>query len=40
MTLEPGRTLLDLAPVVARLKQLLNRAVHLVRESGLQEPLP
>ncbi len=38
VTLEPGRTLLDLARLEARLEQLLNRVVDVVPESGLKEP--
>lgn len=38
VALEPGRTLLDLARLEARLEQLLDRAVDVVPESGLKEP--
>ena len=38
VTLEPGRTLLDLARLEARLEELLNRSVDVVPESGLSEP--
>lgn len=35
--LDPGRTLLDLARLQARLEQLLHLAVDVVPESGLRE---
>jgi predicted nucleotidyltransferase len=38
VALEPGRTLLDLARLEARLEHLLNRTVDVVPESGLREP--
>lgn len=38
VSLDPGRTLLDLARLEARLEQLLYRAVDVVPESGLREP--
>ena len=38
VALEPGRTLLDLARLEARLEQLLDRSVDVVPESGLREP--
>ncbi len=38
VTLEPGRTLLDLARLEVRLEQLLHRTVDVVPESGLREP--
>ena len=38
VALEPGRTLLDLARLEARLEGLLHRAVDVVPESGLREP--
>lgn len=38
VTLEPGRTLLDLARLEERLEQLLRRPVDVVPESGLREP--
>jgi predicted nucleotidyltransferase len=38
VTLEPGRTLMDLARLEARLERLLNRIVDVVPESGLREP--
>lgn len=38
VSLEPGRTLLDLARLEARLEGLLHRAVDVVPESGLREP--
>ena len=38
VALEPGRTLLDLARLEARLERLLSRRVDVVPESGLREP--
>ena len=38
VTLDPGRTLLDLARLEARLERLLDRPVDVVPESGLREP--
>lgn len=38
VSLDPGRTLLDLARLEARLEQLLHRAVDVIPESGLREP--
>lgn len=38
VSLDPGRTLLDLARLEARLEQLLHRSVDVVPESGLREP--
>ncbi len=39
VTLEPGRTLLDVARLEMRLESLLGRHVDVVTESGLREPL-
>ena len=39
VTLEPGRTLLDLARLEVRLEQLLGRHVDVVTEGGLREPV-
>ena len=39
VTLEPGRTLLDLARLETRLEGLLGRPVDVVTEKGLREPL-
>jgi uncharacterized protein len=38
VSLDPGRTLLDLARLEARLEQLLDRDVDVIPESGLREP--
>ena len=39
VVLEPGRTLLDLARLELRLERLLGRAVDVVTEAGLREPI-
>jgi len=39
VTLEPGRTLLDLARLEQRLEALLGRRVDVVTESGLRESI-
>jgi predicted nucleotidyltransferase len=39
VTLEPGRTLLDLARLEVRLEQLLGRRVDVVTIEGLREPM-
>lgn len=39
VTLEPGRTLLDLARLELRLERLLGRRVDVVTEAGLREPV-
>jgi predicted nucleotidyltransferase len=39
VTLEPGRTLLDLARLELRLERLLGRRVDVVTEGSLQEPI-
>lgn len=39
VTLEQGRTLLDLARLEERLERLLGRRVDVVTEEGLQEPI-
>jgi predicted nucleotidyltransferase len=39
VTLEPGRTLLDLARLEIELERLLGRHVDVVTEAGLREPL-
>lgn len=39
VTLEPGRTLLDLARLEVRLEDLLGRHVDVVTEAGLREPV-
>lgn len=39
VTLEPGRTLLDLARLEMRLETLFGRPVDVVTESGLREPV-
>ncbi len=39
VTLEPGRTLLDLARLEVRLEDLLGRPVDVVTEDGLREPI-
>jgi uncharacterized protein len=39
VTLEPGRTLLDLARLELQLEQLLGRPVDVVTEGGLREPV-
>lgn len=38
VTMEPGRTLLDLARLELRLEQLLGRRVDVMTEEGLPEP--
>ncbi len=38
VTLEPGRTLLDLARLEVELMRLLRRGVDVVPEAGLREP--
>jgi predicted nucleotidyltransferase len=39
VTLEPGRTLLDLARLEMRLESLLGRRVDVMTEHGLREPV-
>ena len=39
VTLEPGRTLLDLARLELRLERLLGRRVDVVTEAALREPV-
>lgn len=39
VTLEPGRTLLDLARLELRLEELLGRRVDVVTENGLRSPI-
>lgn len=39
VSLEPGRTLLDLARLELRLEALLGRRVDVVTESGLRDPV-
>lgn len=39
VTLRPGRTLMDLARLEARLETLLGRPVDVVTESGLRESI-
>jgi hypothetical protein len=39
VTLEPGRTLLDLARLEIELEALLGRRVDVVTEAGLREPV-
>jgi predicted nucleotidyltransferase len=39
VSLEPGRTLLDLARLELRLERLLGRSVDVVTEGSLQEPI-
>jgi predicted nucleotidyltransferase len=39
VSLEPGRTLLDLTRLEVRLEQLLGRRVDVVTEDGLREPI-
>jgi predicted nucleotidyltransferase len=39
VSLEPGRTLLDLARFEVQLEQLLGRQVDVVTEDGLREPI-
>lgn len=39
VTLEPGRTLLDLTRLEVRLEGLLGRPVDVVTEQGLREPV-
>ena len=39
VTLEPGRTLLDLTRLEMRLEQLLGRRVDVVTEASLREPI-
>jgi uncharacterized protein len=39
ITLEPGRTLLDITRLESRLEQLLGRPVDVVTEESLREPI-
>ena len=39
VTLEPGRTLMDLARLETRLEALLGRPVDVATERGLREPV-
>lgn len=39
VTLEPGRTLLDLARLELRLERLLGRSVDVLTEAELREPV-
>lgn len=39
VTLDPGRTLLDLARLEVRLEDLLGRRVDVMTERGLREPV-
>lgn len=39
VTMEPGRTLLDLARLELRLEHLLGRRVDVLTEEGLREPI-
>lgn len=39
VSLEPGRTLLDLARLEIRLESLIGRPVDVVTEGSLQEPI-
>jgi hypothetical protein len=39
VTLEPGRTLMDLARLESRLEKLLGRSVDVSTERGLREPV-
>lgn len=39
VTMEPGRTLLDLARLELRLEKLLGRHVEVLTEEGLREPI-
>ena len=39
VTLEPGRSLLDLARLELRLERLLGRPVDVVTEAALREPI-
>lgn len=39
VTLEPGRTLLDLTRLELRLERLVGRPVDVVTEAGLREPV-
>jgi uncharacterized protein len=39
VTLEPGRTLLDLARLEIRLESLIGRPVDVMTEGSLQEPI-
>ena len=39
VTLEPGRTLMDLARLESRLEALLGRSVDVATENGLREPV-
>ena len=39
VSLEPGRTLMDLARIEIGLEALLGRSVDVVPESGLREPI-
>jgi len=39
VSLEPGRTLLDLTRLESRLEQLLGRRVDVVTEDSLREPI-
>ena len=39
VVLEPGRSLFDLARLELRLERILGRAVDVVTEAGLREPI-
>ena len=39
VTLDPGRTLMDLARLEVRLEELLGRSVDVVTENALREPI-
>lgn len=39
VTLKPGRTLMDLVRLEARLEQLIGRPVDVITENGLREPI-